>query len=188
MRKFFKLLFSRVTLVVIAILLQLCLSIIFPYVLNYFYPVGISNIYIPLDSILTIVALILLLRIINSDMNIEGQISWIVLVLLFPMLGIVLYFLFVRRRPPSKHKLYYKKMSQIIKPYLNTSKLEDINLKETISSYYGQLKYIQNATGLRTYENTNVKFLQTGEKFFNELLNELKNSSKRAHFLPAVKI
>lgn len=170
--------FSRMTLVIVAILLQLCLSILLPYLINHFYPVLFNNIYISIDVVLSILAFILMMRIINSDMNIEGQIPWIILCLVFPVLGLTLYVVFVRKSPPMKHKPLYKKMNKEIKPHLKVSTLEDIALKEGLGKYYGQFKYIQNATGLRTYENTDVKFLHLGEIFFTELIKELKSAKK----------
>lgn len=166
------------TLVIVAILVQLSISVILPYVLMEVSPFGFNYIYIPIEAVLSVLAAILMVRVINSNMNIEGQIAWIILFLLFPILGISLYFIFVRRRMPMKYKPYYKKMADEIKPYLKVSTLEDIALKEGLGKYYGQFKYIQSATGLRVYENTDVKFLPLGEIFYTELLQELKSAKK----------
>ena len=166
------------TLVVIAIILQLLVLILLPYIISYFYPLNFKNIYIPIDFIFTILGIILMIRIINSDMNTEGMLSWAVLLLGFPVLGIFVYFLFVRRRPPHRHKELYKKVADEIKQYQNKSEDEDAKLKQQLGKYYGQFEYIYSASGNKTYANTDVKYLRQGEIFCAELLEELKRAKK----------
>ena len=111
MKKFLKIIFSRMTLVIFAIILQIVLSILLPYLINRYFPLSFSNVFIPIDFIFNVLGFLLLIRIINSDMNVEGQLSWAVILLAFPLLGLLIYFLFVRRRPPKRHKILYKKVA-----------------------------------------------------------------------------
>lgn len=178
MRRFFKIIFSRMTLVVIAILIQLGISIVLPYVFNHYYPIVFNHIYVPIETIITIFGIILMIRIINSDMPIEGQLTWVIILLIFPIFGIFIYFLFVRRRPPRRHKKFYDKVSNEIKQYLVKYKEEDEELKTKLGKYYGQFEYIYKSTGLKTYDNTEIKYLRLGEVFFTELLEELRNAKK----------
>lgn len=178
MSKFLKVLFSRMTFVIIAILLQLAISLILPYALTYYYPQFFSHFFISLDLIFTILAIALAIRIINSDMPTEGQLTWSVLLIIAPFFGIIIYYLFVRRRPPRRHKKLYKSVADEIKNYQQKGPDEDENLKCALGKYYGQFEYIYSATGLKTYANTDVKYLNLGEVFCAELIEEIKKAKQ----------
>ena len=182
MKKFFKIIFNRSTLVIIAILLQLGLSFLLPYMIAHYYEVSFSRVFVPVDLVFTIIAIIVLIRLINSDMTIEGQLTWSIVLLIFPVFGVIIYFVFVRNRPPKRHTKYYKKVRNEVKQYQVKYKGEDEYLKSQLKDYYGQFEYIYNATGLKTYENTDVKYLKLGELFFEELLKEL-NKAERYIFM-----
>lgn len=178
MKKVFKLIFSRATLVVVAILLQLGVSIVLPYVINHYYPLVISNLFIPIEILFQLIALILIVRIINSDMNIEGQLVWVFICLLFPLFGIMIYFLFVRRRPPTKHRKYFRAMKYEHIKYKERTEIEKKEIEQEADKYFGQFEYIYQTTGLKTYKNTDVKYLHNGEIFLNDLLKSLEQAQK----------
>lgn len=165
-------------LVIIAIVLQVAISIALPYVIGYQYPLYFKNIYISVDLVLRLLALCVFIRIVNTHMNIEGQLTWSVLLLTFPVLGILLYFLFVRERAPRRHRKYFTHTTNQIKQYQVKYVEEDEFLKKELGDKYGQFEYIYNTTGLKTYTNTNVKYLRTGERFFEELKQELMSAQK----------
>lgn len=182
MRRFLKIIFNRMTFVAVAIILQLIISILFPYILSFYYPFTFNNIYIPIDTVLKLIAIILMLRVINSDMTVEGKMPWIILFLWLPIIGIVLYVVFVRPRPISKLRQYCSQLRQEISPYLRINDCQEIEFKNGLGDYYGQFKYIHNSTGYRVYGNTDTKFLPTGRVFFEELKHEL-NKAKRYIFM-----
>lgn len=178
MKNIFKKIFSRATLVIIAILLQLAISLLLPYIINHFYPIMFGKFYLPIDIVINVIAFILLLYLINSDMLIEGRLTWCIILLLVPIFGIIVYFVFVRRKPPRMHKKFYEKVRAEIKQYEVKYSQEDDHLKQNLGEYYGQFEYIYGAMGLKTYENTEVKYLNQGEVFFAELLSEIKKAKR----------
>ncbi len=178
MRKFLKIVFSRMTLVIVAILLQLVVLITLPYTFLQQYSQFLRHFYLSADIIFRTIAIILLLRILNIDMNIEGKLTWSILLLTLPILGIILYFLFVRRRAPFRHRKYFEYTANQIKQYQVKYKEEDQKLKSDLGDYYGQFEYIFRTTGHKTYTNTDVKYLNLGERFFDELVAELKAAKK----------
>ena len=178
MKKFLKIIFSRMTLVILAIILQIVLSILLPYLINRYFPLSFSNVFIPIDIIFNALGILLLIRIINSDMNVEGQLSWAVILLAFPLLGLLIYFLFVRRHPPKRHKILYKRVADEITQYQNKTKEEDEKLKQNLGRFYGQFQYIYSATGNKTSSRTKVKYLRQGEIFCAELLEEINRAQK----------
>jgi len=178
MKKLFKILFSRMNLVVLAIVLQIVFSVVVPYIINNLYQIEFHNIIIPIEVFFSIIALILAVRVINSDMTIEGQLIWIILFLLFPIFGIVIYFLFVRKNPPPKHRKYFKVMKQELLKHSNRTEQELADLKQETGPYFGQFEYIYQTTGMRAYKNTEVKYLHNGDIFLSELLNSLKQAQR----------
>ncbi len=178
MKKFFKKVFSRMNFVIIAILLQLVISLILPYAIGYYYPHLFGNLFLPLNMIFSICGLILVIRIINSDIPIEGQLVWSIILIFLPFFGIVIYFMFVRRRPPNRHKKLYKKVTEESVKYSIKKPNEEENLEQALGAYYGQFEYIYRSTGLKTYNNTDVKYLRLGETFCAELIKELQQAQE----------
>ena len=75
MRKFLKIIFSRLWLVAFAIIAQLILSTALPYLLNYWHPEIFGRLYLQIDLIFNIIGLVMLLIIVNSDMIAEGKLA-----------------------------------------------------------------------------------------------------------------
>ena len=169
-------------LVIIAIVLQLCITFLLPYIVNHFFPLRFNQIVVPIDTIFTLCGIILFIYIINTDMTVEGKLSWAVLVLLFPLLGIICYFIFIRRKAPKKHRKYYKKVAEDIKPFQVRYDDEERQLREALGDRFDQFEYIFKTTGFKTFDNTEVKYLRMGEIFFEELKEEL-NKAERYIFM-----
>lgn len=178
MKKLLKKIFCRLNFVILSILLQITLSLILPYVLSYYYPNIFGNLVYIVNSVFSILGIILTIRIINSDMITEGKLIWAILILLMPVLGILLYFFFVRRRPPRVHKELYKSVAIESKKCCTKTDEEDKKLKKDLGDMYGNFQYIFNTTGMKVYSNTDVKYLKIGEEFFEELLKELQKAKK----------
>lgn len=178
MRRFLKIVFSRMTLVALAIILQLLLSTMLPYLLNYFYPEIFSELYVQIDLVISGIGFIMLLVVINSKMIVEGKLIWVILFLMFPLFGLVIYRMFVWNKAPKRHRKYYAQVKEKVKTINNKNAVENEKLKEKLGKYYGQFEYIYKTTSFRAYENSKVKFLNTGENFYEELLEELKKAKK----------
>ncbi len=176
MKKFFQILFGRLTLVILAFLLQIGISFVLPIVLSVYYPQSFGKLLYLINFIFSILAIIFTIKIINSDMPVEGQLIWAIIILFFPLLGISVYFLFVRRRPARRHKKLYKRVKEESIKYYSDD--ENSKLKPGLGEAYGQFEYINHTTGLKTYQNTDVKYYSIGEDFSNELINELKKAKK----------
>ncbi len=176
MRRFLKIVFSRMTLVAIAIILQLLVSTTLPYILHYFHPEIFSEWYVVIDASINILGFIMLLVVINSKMIVEGKLIWVILFLMFPLLGIVIYRMFVWNKAPKRHRKYYERVKAKVKEINEKSDAEDKELKQKLGKYYGQFEYVYKTTNLKTYTNSNINYLNTGEKFYEELIKELKRA------------
>ena len=178
MRRFLKIVFSRMTLVALAIIVQLLLSTTLPYILNYFHPEIFGELYVQIELIINFIGLVMMLVVINSKMIVEGKLIWVILFLMFPLFGIVIYRMFVWKKAPKRHRQYYVQVKDQVANINKKDVIEDAELREKLGKHYGQFEYIYRSTNLKTYENSKVQFLNTGETFYKELLAELENAKK----------
>ena len=180
MKKTLKFIFSRFTLVALAIVLQLILWIVLPAYLNYKHPIIINNFLVPFNLIIAVLALLSILWIINSDIKIEGQLPLIILCILAPAVGIVFCAIFVKIKLPRKTKKYLKETLEQTKNATaiqnETEKAKQLEIEKELGRYLGQFNYIYNTTNLRSYKNTNVDFYNDGKAFFDSLILELEKA------------
>ena len=102
MKKFFKILFSRFTLIFLAIVMQISLAAV---ILLYF-----NNYYVPIRIVTSVIAVLVLLGLINRDMNIEGKLPWAILVAAVPIVGVILYFSFSHNYASVRERKLFAKL------------------------------------------------------------------------------
>ena len=166
----FKIIFSRTTLAVVSILLQL---FIIATAYQYF------NDYIPmLFGIFTLISLSVVIYILNSKQNPAYKITWIIPILVFPVFGVLAYW-FIHTQPGGKrinNKLM--KIRESTKQYL----VQDENIKKMIQDkdYHMSnfVTYMNNCSGFPAYTNTDVKYFKTGEIVYEDILKELEKAEK----------
>lgn len=172
MRKIFKFIFSRFTLIIIALLIQISFYIFVPIVVGESFPS------IPINLILSIIGLIVVVLIINSDMIIEGQLPLIILCTIAPILGIAICAMFITPKLPRKIKKHFEEIVREGRQLQALTDDDKCDLKNKLGDYYGQFNYIYNSTSMRSYTNSNAEFFSTGELFFKDLLENLSNAKK----------
>jgi len=117
-----------------------------------------------------IVALIIL----NRRGNPELKIPWLIVLILFPIFGLVLYLLNVRK----KEKVRYRSNRVKTKHYMrqNFSKIK--NIEDENRRIAGQAKYIVKCANFHIYGNTLPKYYSLGEEMFEDLLVDLRGAKK----------
>lgn len=172
--KFFqliKLLFSRVFLVALTVLIEVVLVLYFVFKLNEKY------VYFEIGS--SIIGILLFVTLINKKMNPEHKIIWACLFVMFPIFGIVLFILFTLNSP-SKRLL--NKYTKFDKKEFKKDELYKQQVYEIANNYKGQVKYIENMSGLNAYKNTTTTYLKDGKEFYDSLIADL-NKAKKFIFL-----
>lgn len=167
--KLFKILFSRFTIVGIAIIAQLALlfTIIFSFT-EYF-------LYFQLAS--SLLAFLILLRIINKPSNPSLKIGWIIIVLIFPIVGTVIYVLFSQNKLSrrTQQKYYHIAKHGIELSIAHSNKGEVMKQAGTRG---GEIKYLARTNALFAHTNTKTQYFATGETYFESLLGDLKKAKK----------
>ena len=143
---------------IIAILVLLALFVPYFYILIY------------------ITVVVIILKIIASDENPDYKIPWIVAVIALPIVGMMLYFMFSKRKLPNK---IIKKL-QIIDQQINYQK-SDCNfeaLKIENELLASQALNLCELSKTNLYKNNIVKYYPLGEDMFKDILNKLKEANE----------
>ena len=116
------------------------------------------------------------LKIIASDDNPDYKIPWMLFVLVIPIAGFMLYFIFSSRKLKKKYvnRLQYLKD----KAYKKDDSKEFEILKEDNLFAYSQAKMLCNISDSNLFMNTNQKYFPSGEKYFESLLIDLNKAEK----------
>ena len=157
----------------------------------------ISGIVILLEFILLLVVFIFLIRhsiiiaimsyifyigiflyIINKNETPENKLPWIIIVMLLFVVGAFIYMLLCSNNQNKDIVAKFKKNKQKLKPYLQDETLEILK-NENLDAYL-QANYINNTTGLPSYDNTKVDYYKIGEEYYNALIMDLEKSE---HFI-----
>lgn len=162
-------LFGKSTLVVLLILVQVVYFIwTFTRLRNYL-PVVFST-----SIVVIAISLIYLGRTTASP---EVKLSWIAVVIMFPIVGAVIYMFVHTDLGYYLESKRLRKIDEISKKY----DFDDKTLTNKLSNnneYYGVPKYLKNTGGFSAYENTDVEYYPSGEKYFESLMKEIEKAEK----------
>lgn len=120
--------------------------------------------------------ILIAIYVVNRDLNTSYKLARILLIYVVPIGGALAYLIFAERRVPKALRL------EMIKTLHET---EDILIqKENIDKIFDneeikqQFNYIRNNAYYPYYNNTDIKYLNTGEIFFDELLAAIEKAEK----------
>ena len=171
-RGLLRLLFSRIGIVTILIWIEIFIMISMVVWLNDFYPE-----YAGLMAVFTVG---MVLYLINAKMNPSAKITWLILIMLFPLLGAA--FLWYTKSNIG-HRALKKRMEHVIKEtdaFISQDEEVVERLKENRPETVSLARYINRSGCYPVYDNTSVKYLPSGEAKFEELLKQLKEAK---HFI-----
>lgn len=128
----------------------------------------------------SILAFFLVFRIYGKHANAAFKMPWIILILVFPVLGICLYVLFGQPLAVS----HMRKKFEMINARLNQMLVQKERVMDAIEKQdlclANQCRYIWNWAGYPLYDNTDVTFYKNASEGFEEQLKEME---KAEHFI-----
>ena len=165
LKKFLKIITHRAIIVGLLILMQFLLILYFTFDFEH---------YIYYYFITEIVGILMAFYIIGGNSNPGYKIAWIVVLLIFPILGILIYLFFggnqlSKREKHRLLKIYYSQR----KSFDNNTPLKEIKNKDV----YLEASYLINRHNA-IYKNTEVTYLKIGEVYFEKLKEELLKAKK----------
>ena len=170
--KILKAIFSRWVIISLLILAQI---VMFCYLIFIF-----SSQYIYVSIVCEVLSLLVLIELLMNKDNPNHKIPWIIIVLIIPPVGLLIYLMFGKGYVSRKQKRLYQSITDRQSKYIVENEIIKEELKEHSEKYFLQSNYITNTSNLPIYKNTEVKYLNSGETYFLSLFNDLKNAK---HFI-----
>lgn len=167
-RGFFRIVFSRVGLIVLLLLLQIALIMT---VMLWFYRI-LPHFLIFQGLFVAVMVLIL----INSRVDASSKITWLILIMSAPLFGTLMY---VYVRMDIGHRLLRDRLRRIIGE-TKTMLPQDAEAMQHLQSTYPDAAaldvYLNQSGCFPVYENCEVKYFSSGEEKFKELLPRLEEA------------
>lgn len=165
----------RILKLVVSRLFVVALAVIAQVVLIVYFMIQLTSSYIYFQIISSIIGLLVFIMVVNQRMHPEQKIIWAFLIIVFPMVGIVLYSVFYINRPSKKHIEKYTKFHY---KGLESEESYKQEIYKIANQYQDQVKYIENMSSLNAYKNTQCKYLKDGKEFYESLIKDLKNAKQ----------
>lgn len=164
------LLFSRMTLFLVLLLLQFLMLFSFFFWLEDFLPHVVGG-----QFLLTCGMLVYLL---NSRLDPTGKITWLVVIMIAPVFGSLLYLFSVKEIGHRAMKKRLAFLTEQAKPLLPQQEAALQQLKAQRPGAAALANYLHNRGGYPIYTDTQAQYLPTGKAFLEKLLFELEQAKK----------
>ncbi|WP_317855769.1 cardiolipin synthase [Chakrabartyella piscis] len=123
-------------------------------------------------------AVLIIIAIVNRKDNPSIQLTWAIVTLVVPVVGGLLY-IYIATRPEQRQ--LEKRLDDLYaetRKYVNQNQEVLANLKNKDIGTYHMANYIRNNGNFAVYQNTNIKYLPSGEDKLAELLIQLQKAEK----------
>lgn len=172
MKKIKKFLLGRATIVIIAICIQMLwiVSALSGMITKYYF----------VNTIINVIALIVVLAIVNRKGNPSYKLVWTLVILCIPILGVPVYFIFGRSEVIRRTRKRMEAINSELEKGLPTGQKVMEELKEKDKNIYNQVRYTKDWTSFPVYKNTATKYYPVGEAAYPDMLEALESAE---HFI-----
>ena len=116
------------------------------------------------------------IRIIASDDNPDYKVPWLLMVLIIPVAGFMLYFLFYSRKLQRK---YIKRLNEMKRyTYEQDDRKLFVKLQDENSTAAAQARMLCNIADTHLFTNTKQEYFSLGEEMFKRVLEDLGSAEK----------
>ncbi|MGN0379835.1 MAG: PLDc N-terminal domain-containing protein, partial [Butyrivibrio sp.] len=154
----------------VAVILQAAIIIV-PYV---FFRDYIARI----NWVFEIISVLVVLYLVKSDMSPVYKIPWIVIIMLFPVFGGVLYIVYGRRHFGKKESVRVNKALVEYHEAIASRPNEHDSLAEENPDIAVQAEYLYRMADAPAYKNTTAQFFPLGDDMLPVMLEELEKAEK----------
>ncbi|NLC34398.1 MAG: cardiolipin synthase [Erysipelothrix sp.] len=130
------------------------------------------------EFILVVLGLFIVVELVNSSNNQSISITWIIIILIMPGFGSLLYLMFANRQVPKGLRSLQEQGHFDPLTVLPQDKKMLRKLEQTDAHISKQFDYILHSGSFPTYKNTQVDYYPVGEDKFASLLVELEKAEK----------
>ncbi len=112
------------------------------------------------------------LKIVASDYNPDYKVPWLLVVILLPVVGFMLFFMFYSRNPGRK---YFKRLEDIDNAYRYSYDDERAfeEMKKEDARAYAQAKMLTGLSSSHLFDSTSQQYFATGEEMFSSMLADV---------------
>jgi cardiolipin synthase len=166
----FRVIFRRRLFVITLLLFQILLIL--------FLAAGTSLAFRYVDFTLKGISIGVCIYVLNKKEKSAYKLTWICLILLFPVFGGLVYVIFHTQTNPRKLKKRTDKINSFYRPFFKLPGNFLPALMEKHKDAAPQAHYLQEYAGFPVYTQTKTKYLDSGEVFFKQVLAELEKAEK----------
>lgn len=127
-----------------------------------------------ISSVSAILAAIVVLTVYGRQENSAFKMPWIILILIFPIFGLCLYFLFGTKIFTKKMRNKFNQIDEVLFPHLIQKKEVIDQLAKENKTIANQASYILNYGKFPMYQNTDVKFFADAKEGFDAQLAQME--------------
>lgn len=138
--------------------------------------VGKYNHYI--DTAIKLLALVVVIAVYSQNRSSASKMSWIVLILTFPVLGLLLFFLVGQPWATKTMRMRFERLDRRLGELLPPQESLLQELEQADPAAASQLRYLQDWCRFPAYRNTQVEFHAQTDAAFAALKRELKQAQK----------
>ncbi len=171
-RKILRIVSTRLFIILAALALQLAWIIGVILILNE------ESIYV--TYLLTFIAIITVLWLVSQNLNPGYKLMWTFCILVFPVIGIILYAVLGHSRLAHKFRVAYDKVLIENKSIIEKENPQIDALQKENPGIAGQCRYLAKYAHAPLFSNTETEYYAVGEDWFAKYLEELK---KAEHYI-----
>ncbi|MDR2178387.1 MAG: cardiolipin synthase [Treponema sp.] len=165
-----RVLFRRRVFVIGALLLQIGFLV--------FLIAGSSLLFQYFSWVLNVLSIIVCVYILNKTTKSAYKLTWIFLILMFPIFGGMLYIIFLFQSNPRKLRRYSEKAKRRSEEYFHLPGDSLPFLQTEDPDFLPQACYLQKCAGFPVYRHTQAEYLPSGEAFHKKVLEELESAER----------
>ncbi len=170
MRKLFKLISHRIFIVSFLIILQV------GWIAVMFFRFTTYSTYISVA--LKILSILVVIGIMNRSDNPAVKLAWIIVILLFPLFGGLLYLLLSGKRPVRTMRKKLQPTIDESAAFLEFDESVEEELCVTDPEAAGQVYYLEKQSGFPAYRDSSADYFSNGESCFEAMLRDIQNAGR----------
>lgn len=116
------------------------------------------------------------IKIISSDTNPDYKVPWLLFVLILPVVGFMLYFVFSKTTLKRKYVKKFKTLKGL--DYEHSDQADVLALKQENLTAYNMANLIKKISGANLFTDTTAEYFSSGEEYKNSLILDIKSAEK----------
>lgn len=169
-QKWFRQIFRRRVLIILMLLIQLGFIAYLIW--------GSSSVSQHFGRLMTVISFFVALYIVSKKEKGAFKLTWVFLILLFPLFGGLMYLLFNFQTSTKRFSNRITQIEERTKKYFYLAPDSYEEAKADIPEHLPQIRYLQEFAGFPIYTNSSTHYLSPGERKLEALLEELEKAEK----------